>query len=133
MKRLKSLWVFMALLFPLLLPMGAQAVETKASYALLLDAETGVALFEKNADARMSPASMSKLMTVLMAFEALESGAVTDDEKFFVSDDAWRRGGAASGGSTMFLKARCIRTPRARIWLLKDVGADVVRPMRATA
>ena len=34
MKRLKSLWVFMALLFPLLLPMGAQAVETKASYAL---------------------------------------------------------------------------------------------------
>jgi D-alanyl-D-alanine carboxypeptidase (penicillin-binding protein 5/6) len=49
---------------------------------------------------------MSKLMTALMAFEALESGAVREDEKFFVSDDAWRRGGAASGGSTMFLNAR---------------------------
>ncbi|MGB2152333.1 MAG: D-alanyl-D-alanine carboxypeptidase family protein, partial [Parvibaculales bacterium] len=38
--------------------------------------------------------------------EALESGAITADEEFFVSDDAWRRGGAGSGGSTMFLKAR---------------------------
>ena len=101
MRLLKSLWVML-----LLLPLSAQAIETKASYALLLDAETGVALFEKNADARMSPASMSKLMTVLMAFEALESGAITADEEFFVSDDAWRRGGAGSGGSTMFLKAR---------------------------
>jgi D-alanyl-D-alanine carboxypeptidase (penicillin-binding protein 5/6) len=101
MRLLKSLWVML-----LLLPVSAQAVETKASYALLLDAETGVALFEKNADARMSPASMSKLMTVLMAFEALESGAISADEEFFVSDDAWRRGGAGSGGSTMFLKAR---------------------------
>ena len=101
MRLLKSLWVML-----LMLPLSAQAIETKASYALLLDAETGVALFEKNADARMSPASMSKLMTVLMAFEALESGTITADEEFFVSDDAWRRGGASSGGSTMFLKAR---------------------------
>ena len=101
MRLLKSLWVML-----LLLPLSAQAIETKASYVLLLDAETGVALFEKNADARMSPASMSKLMTVLMAFEALESGAITADEEFFVSDDVWRRGGAGSGGSTMFLKAR---------------------------
>ena len=90
----------------LLLPFAAFALDTKADYALLMDAQTGVVLFEKNADARMSPASMSKLMTVLMAFESLDSGAVAADEKFFVSDDAWRRGGAASGGSTMFLKAR---------------------------
>ncbi|HAT08905.1 MAG TPA: D-alanyl-D-alanine carboxypeptidase [Rhodobiaceae bacterium] len=101
MRLLKSFWIML-----LLLPISAQAIETKASYALLLDVETGVALFEKNADARMSPASMSKLMTVLMAFEALESGAISAEEKFFVSDDAWRRGGAGSGGSTMFLKAR---------------------------
>ena len=101
MRLFKSIWAML-----LLLPLSAQAIETKASYALLLDAETGVALFEKNADARMSPASMSKLMTVLMAFEGLESGAIDGDEAFFVSDDAWRRGGAGSGGSTMFLKAR---------------------------
>ena len=71
-----------------------------------MDAETGVVLFEKNADAPMSPASMSKLMTVLMVFEALRDGVVEPDTKFRVSDDAWRRGGSASGGSTMFLNAR---------------------------
>lgn len=87
-------------------PLSVHALDTKADYALLMDMDTGVVLFEKNADARMSPASMSKLMTVLLAFEALESGAITEDEKFFVSDDAWKRGGAGSGGSTMFLKAR---------------------------
>lgn len=100
-----SRWVGIVLALPLMLN-AAWALETKADYALLMDAQNGVVLFEKNADARMSPASMSKLMTVLMAFEALEGGAVAADEKFFVSDDAWRRGGAASGGSTMFLDAR---------------------------
>lgn len=102
MRMLKSLFVVMALL----VPMTAQAFNTKADYALLMDMDTGVVLFEKNANARMSPASMSKLMTALLAFEALESGAISEDDKFFVSDDAWKRGGAGSGGSTMFLKAR---------------------------
>ena len=101
MMRVRALWA--ALLF---LPATAQALDTKADYALLMDAQNGVVLFEKNADARMSPASMSKLMTVLMAFEALDSGRITPDDEFYVSDDAWKRGGAASGGSTMFLKAR---------------------------
>ena len=89
-----------------LAPSLAMATDTKADYALLMDADTGVVMLEKNADARMSPASMSKLMTVLMTFEALEAGRISPDDKFRVSDDAWRRGGAASGGSTMFLKAR---------------------------
>ena len=83
-----------------------RAFESAADYALVMDAETGVVLFEKNADAPMSLASMSKLMTVLMVFEALRDGVVEPDTKFRVSDDAWRRGGSASGGSTMFLNAR---------------------------
>ena len=99
-KRLVVFWLL------LLGPLAAHALDAKADYALLMDAQTGVVLFEKNADARMSPASMSKLMTVLMAFEALDGGRITPDDKFYVSDDAWRRGGAGSGGSTMFLKAR---------------------------
>ena len=102
MRALKNLLFICALL----LPGAAQALNTKADYALLMDLDTGVVLFEKNANARMSPASMSKLMTVLLAFEALESGAISEDDEFFVSDDAWKRGGAGSGGSTMFLKAR---------------------------
>lgn len=84
----------------------AQAIETKARHAFLMDAASGIILFEHNADVQMAPASMSKLMTVLMVFEALEEGRITMDEKFRVSDDAWRRGGSASGSSTMFLKAR---------------------------
>ena len=95
-----ALWLLVALGMP------ARAFESRADYAFVMDAETGVVLYEKNADAPMSPASMSKLMTVLMVFEALRDGAVQPESKFFVSDDAWRRGGSASGGSTMFLNAR---------------------------
>ena len=84
----------------------AQALESRAQYALLMDASSGIVLYEKNADSLMSPASMSKLMTVLMVFEAIEENRITLDEEFRVSDDAWRRGGTSSGGSTMFLKAR---------------------------
>lgn len=84
----------------------AQAIETRARHAILIDAASGIVLFEHDADTRMSPASMSKLMTVLMVFEAVEEGRISLDETFRVSDDAWRRGGSASGSSTMFLKAR---------------------------
>ena len=84
----------------------ARAFNGNAEFALLMDAETGVVLYQKNANVRMSPASMSKLMTVFMVFEALDSGALGLHEKLFVSDNAWRKGGAASGGSTMFLQAR---------------------------
>ncbi len=85
---------------------AAKAIESRAHYALLVDADSGIIIYKKNADTLMSPASMSKLMTVLMVFEALEENRITLDETFRVSDNAWRRGGAKSGGSTMFLKAR---------------------------
>ena len=74
----------------------------KAEEAILLDARTGRVLFEKNADQPVPPASMSKLMTMIMVFEALRSGTLTLDQKFKVSQDAWKRGGAPSGGSTMY-------------------------------
>lgn len=75
---------------------------SKAEEAVLMDARTGRILFEKNADAPVPPASMSKLMTMIMVFEALKSGKLTLDQKFKVSQDAWKRGGASSGGSTMY-------------------------------
>jgi len=52
----------------------------------------------------MPPASMTKIMTAFMVFEALESGQITMDTTFPVSEEAWRRGGVKSGSSTMFLK-----------------------------
>ncbi|MBK8909129.1 MAG: D-alanyl-D-alanine carboxypeptidase [Rhodospirillales bacterium] len=79
------------------------AFETEARQALLLDINTGSVLFEKNSDELMPPASMSKMMTVHMVFERLKEGKLKTDDAFIVSENAWRKGGAKSGGSTMFL------------------------------
>ena len=105
MKRLRLCIIFM-LLFITSFMSAAHAIETRATHAILLDYETGMVLFEHNPDTLMSPASMSKLMTVLMVLEAVEDGRISMSDKFFVSDDAWRRGGSKSGSSTMFLNAR---------------------------
>jgi D-alanyl-D-alanine carboxypeptidase (penicillin-binding protein 5/6) len=69
-----------------------------------MDYGTGEVLYAKGAEKPMAPASMTKIMTVDMVFEALRTGAVTMDTEFHVSEEAWRRGGAKSGSSTMFLK-----------------------------
>lgn len=74
------------------------AFETQATAAYLYDVTTGTILFEKNADAALPPASMSKLMTLYMLFEALRDGRVTLDTTFGVSTRARQM-----GGSTMFL------------------------------
>lgn len=79
-----------------------EGFETKASQAILLDARTGRVMFEKDPDTAIPPASMSKLMTMIMVFEGLKSGKLTLDQEFVISKDAWRRGGASSGGSTMY-------------------------------
>jgi D-alanyl-D-alanine carboxypeptidase (penicillin-binding protein 5/6) len=83
-----------------------ETFETKARQAILLDARTGRVLFEKDADTAIPPASMSKLMTMIMVFEGLKSGKLTLDQQFTVSEDAWRRGGASSGGSTMYAELK---------------------------
>ncbi len=83
-----------------------QAIETIAREAIIVDMETGKVLFEKNADKRMPPASMSKLMTLYLLFERLRDGSLSLDDSFRVSVDAWRRGGAKSGSSTMFLSPK---------------------------
>jgi serine-type D-Ala-D-Ala carboxypeptidase (penicillin-binding protein 5/6) len=79
----------------------AFALETKARAALVLDFRTGTVLLEKNADKSLPPASMSKLMTLNMVFEALEDGRLSLDEELPVSKHAM-----SYGGSTMFLNTR---------------------------
>jgi len=86
------------------LPAAAQRFETRAAHAILIDYNTGTVLFEKDADERMPPASMAKLMTSAVVFDALEIGRLRPDDEFQVSERAWRDGGAKSGGSTMFAK-----------------------------
>ncbi|MCE4224781.1 D-alanyl-D-alanine carboxypeptidase [Methylobacterium sp. C25] len=80
----------------------AQTFQTSAPHAILVDAESGAVLFEKAADEPFSPASMAKLMTTEIVFSALKEGRLTMDTEFTVTEDAWKRGGAGGGGSSMF-------------------------------
>ncbi len=79
-----------------------EGFQTAAPTAILVEAESGTVLFEKNADQLVAPASLAKLMTAETVFNEVKEGNVKLDEEFIVSEDAWRRGGAPSGGSTMF-------------------------------
>ena len=81
----------------------ALAIETTARNVILTDYDTGQILFAKDHQKMVPPASMSKLMTVYIIFSKLKDGSLSLDDTFTVSENAWRKGGAASGGSTMFL------------------------------
>ncbi|MDC0033707.1 D-alanyl-D-alanine carboxypeptidase [Alphaproteobacteria bacterium] len=73
---------------------AAQQIDTTGKQAIIIDMTTGAVLFDKNADAPMPPASMSKLMTVYMIFYELKKGRLNLDDKFRVSVEAWRKGGS---------------------------------------
>ncbi len=87
----------LGLLLPALAPASAQLFETKAAQAFMIDAETGTVLFSKDADKLIPPASLAKLMTMEVVFNAIKSGRMTLDDTFVVSENAWRTGGAPSG------------------------------------
>lgn len=82
---------------------NAQAIDSKARNLILMDYTTGTYLYTKEITASIPPASMSKLMTIYIIFDKLRDGSLSLDDTFKVSENAWRKGGAASGGSTMFL------------------------------
>ncbi|MAP94475.1 MAG: D-alanyl-D-alanine carboxypeptidase [Ponticaulis sp.] len=86
-----------------LFALPATAFETTAKQAVIMDYDSGQILFRKNADTPMIPASMTKIMTVYMVFERLSDGRLSPDDTFTVSENAWRKGGASTEGSTMFL------------------------------
>jgi D-alanyl-D-alanine carboxypeptidase (penicillin-binding protein 5/6) len=73
-----------------------------APTAILMEASTGSILFEKNADELRAPSSMMKLMTAEVVFHAIQEGQVKLTDEYRISENAWRRGGAPSGTSTMF-------------------------------
>src|SRR6516164_5952425 len=73
-----------------------------APTAILIEATSGSVLFEKNADELRAPSSMMKLMTAEVVFHALKQGDIKLTDEYRISENAWRRGGAPSGGSTMF-------------------------------
>ncbi|WP_162938035.1 D-alanyl-D-alanine carboxypeptidase family protein [Kiloniella sp. EL199] len=78
---------------------SAQAIETSAREAYLIDYTTKTVLINKDAEVSMPPASMSKIMTAYMVFERLKDGRLSLDDKLPVSEKAWRK-----GGSKMFVE-----------------------------
>src|SRR5262245_10677453 len=78
-------------------------VAIKSSQAIVMDADTGAVLYARNADELSPPASMSKLMLLLMMFMALKSGELKPDAEFLMSEYAWRNGGAPSRAPALFV------------------------------
>lgn len=76
-----------------------QAIETAAKQVIVVEFDTGAVLYAKDADAVMYPASMTKMMTIYLLFERLKNGSLSLEDKFPVSETAWRK-----GGSKMFVK-----------------------------
>jgi serine-type D-Ala-D-Ala carboxypeptidase (penicillin-binding protein 5/6) len=79
-----------------------EGYDADAPTAILIEASSGSVLFEKNADELRAPSSMMKLMTAEVVFHAIQQGDVKLTDQYVVSENAWRKGGAPAGGSTMF-------------------------------
>ena len=96
---IKQIQPFLVAVFLMVVSSPGIGFETLGKQAILVDAQTGAVLFEKNADDRMPPSSMSKIMTVYKLFEALRNGSLSLADTFHVSEKAWRK-----GGSKMFVR-----------------------------
>jgi len=79
-----------------------EGYQTSVPNAILLDPDSDSFLFEKNADALVAPASLAKLMTLEFVFHEIKQGHIKLDDEYIISENAWRKGGAPSHGSTMF-------------------------------
>ena len=75
-------------------------IDTNAETAIIIDADTGYVLYEKNPDKKTFPASMTKIMTTMIVFEKLSNGSLTLDDTFLVSEKAWKE----RDGSSMFVE-----------------------------
>ena len=93
---------FLTILLTILLTFNSNAAfEIKARTAILQDYFSGEILYEMDSDKSIYPASMTKIMTAIIAFELLKSGDLNLDEKFIVSENAWRL--SSAGYSSMFI------------------------------
>ena len=89
------------ILFSLHLTVVKADINIKARTAILQDFLSGQILYEKDADRKIFPASMTKIMTTIIAFDLLKKGELNLDEKFIVSENAWRL--SEAGYSSMFI------------------------------
>ena len=80
---------------------AAPSYDSMAPIAYMVDLSSGAELYSRDADKRMPPASMAKMMTVLVAFDLIDSGKVPEQKKLRVREDTWREWN--NRGSSMFL------------------------------
>jgi D-alanyl-D-alanine carboxypeptidase (penicillin-binding protein 5/6) len=103
MKRVTLLATAAAFSLATTAPAKAPPFETPARVAYLIDLSSGAVLLSKNADVRMPPASMAKMMTTNVAFELVKKGDLKLDKKCTVRPETWQRWHGPQAGSTMFL------------------------------
>ena len=96
----KKLYLFI-LIFIFFVTKSFANFDVKAKTAIIQDYHSGEILFEKEADLSIYPASMTKIMTSIIAFDLIKSGDLNMDEKFIISERAWRL--STSGYSSMFI------------------------------
>src|SRR4051795_7260129 len=84
-------------------PAAAPQFETEAKVAYLIDLSSGAVLYAKNADVRMPPASMAKMMTTDVAFELIDQGKLPLNKMCTVRPETWQKWHGPAAGSTMFL------------------------------
>ena len=98
---MKKYFIYIAAFLFLLTPaLNAAYIDTDAEVAVVIDGHTGKILFSKNKDKKTYPASMTKIMTTLIIFEKLANETLSLDDKFLVSEKAWRE----REGSSMFVE-----------------------------
>ena len=100
---MKKIFLFLIIIFFSLVPnsYAAKKISIDAISSILIDYHTNDVLFEDNADHKIYPASMTKIMTAIIAFDLLKKGDVTLDEEIPISEKAWRM--STSGYSSMFI------------------------------
>ncbi len=104
---MKPIFASVAALLAISFPVSAAAppFETAAPTAYMVDLSSGAVLYAKDADRRMPPASMAKMMTVHLAFDLIRAGKFKLDQKFTVRPETWAKWHGPEAGSTMFLSA----------------------------
>ena len=109
MLRLRCLLVVIGLAaMPAFAQIDEQLIKTDATHAVIMDYDTGNVLYSKNGEDLMIPASMTKMMTVQVIFDRLATGELSLSDTLTTSENAWKKGGFASGGSTMGLAIGCL-------------------------
>ena len=98
---MKKIYLIILYFLSNLLPLQSAEFDIKAKTVILQDYLSGEILYEKEPDLSIFPASMTKIMTSIIAFDLIKKGHLSLDDKFFVSENAWRL--ANAGYSSMFI------------------------------